>query len=73
MDFEQQKVGIDAFGPLLTRLRDALKEGAARDASGEASKRLDALMGARSPAALQNVHRRFLVALAKTIQSDSPR
>jgi len=73
MDFEQQKVGIDAFGPLLTRLRDALKEGAARDASGEALKRLDALTGARSPAALQNVHRRFLVALAKTIQSDSPR
>lgn len=72
MDFEQRKVGTDAFGPLLTRLRDALKEGAARDASGEARKRLDALTAARSPAALQNAHRTFLLALAKTVQSDSP-
>lgn len=72
MDFEQRKAGIDAFGALLTQLRDALKEGAARDASGEALKRLDALTEARSPAALQNAHRAFLLALAKSVQGDSP-
>jgi hypothetical protein len=62
-DFAHRNVGVEGFGPLLTSLRDALKEGAARDKSGEAARRLDAIQAGASAAALQKAHREFLLAL----------
>jgi hypothetical protein len=67
-DFARHNVGVDAFGPLLTSLRDALKEGAARDTSGEATRRLDAIQANASPVALQKVHREFLLALDAAVR-----
>lgn len=62
-NFEKRKAGVDGFASLLASLRDAFKEAAATDTTGQAAARLKGIATAASPAKLQKAHREFLLAL----------
>jgi hypothetical protein len=68
LEYEHRKSGIEEFGPLLTSLEVALKEASERDPTGEAAHLLDEISRGTSPAALQKVHREFLLALDRENQ-----
>jgi hypothetical protein len=61
--FEQGRVGVEGFRPLVTSLMPAYKEAAARDTTGRLTRLVDALPAAQTPTALQAAHRAFLLAL----------